>query len=89
MGDPWLSIIGMPDDSADALPPASRAALAEAEVIFGGPRHLERAGAGARGRAWPVPFSVEPVLAERGKRVRCWSRAIPFGLARAAALSAL
>ncbi|HCQ59369.1 MAG TPA: cobalamin biosynthesis bifunctional protein CbiET, partial [Sulfitobacter sp.] len=69
MGDPWLSIIGMPDDSADALPPASRAALAEAEVIFGGPRHLERASAGTRGRAWPVPFSVEPVLAERGKRV--------------------
>lgn len=78
MGDPWLSIIGMPDDSADALPPASRAALAEAEVIFGGPRHLERASAGTRGRAWPVPFSVEPVLAERGKRVAMLVSGDPF-----------
>lgn len=78
MGDPWLSIIGMPDDSADALPPASRAALAEAEVIFGGPRHLERASAAARGRAWPVPFSVKPVLAERGKRVAMLVSGDPF-----------
>ena len=78
MGDPWLSIIGMPDDSADALPPASRAALAQAEVIFGGPRHLERAAAGTRGRAWPVPFSVEPVLAERGRRVAMLVSGDPF-----------
>ncbi len=78
MGDPWLNIIGMPDDSADALPPASCAALTRAEVIFGGPRHLERVEAGARGRAWPVPFSVDPVLEERGRRVVMLVSGDPF-----------
>tara|TARA_R110002049_G_scaffold44333_5_gene130105 strand:- start:162940 stop:164124 length:1185 start_codon:yes stop_codon:yes gene_type:complete len=78
MGDPWLNIIGMPDDSADALPAASQAALAGAEVIFGGARHLERVGAGARGQAWPLPFSLDPVLAQRGRPVVILASGDPF-----------
>ncbi len=78
MGDPWLSLVGMADDTADALPPASRAAIDAAEVIFGGPRHLERVGAGHRGHPWPVPFSIEPVLAERGRRVVVLASGDPF-----------
>ncbi|NCU21796.1 cobalamin biosynthesis bifunctional protein CbiET, partial [Candidatus Falkowbacteria bacterium] len=69
MADPWLSIIGIGEDGPDGLTPASRAALGDAEIVFGGPRHLALAGVGARGRAWPVPFDPAPVLACRGRRV--------------------
>ncbi|MEM6304303.1 MAG: precorrin-6y C5,15-methyltransferase (decarboxylating) subunit CbiE [Pseudomonadota bacterium] len=78
MGDPWLSLIGMGDDTADALTPASRVALDAAELIFGGPRHLELVGAGARGQAWPVPFDAAPVLAARGRRVVVLASGDPF-----------
>ena len=88
MGDPWLSIIGMADDTADALPPASLSALAKAELIFGGPRHLERVEAGARGQAWPVPFSIDPVLAARGKPVVVLASGDPFWFGAGGSLSA-
>lgn len=57
---------------------SSRAALDAAEVIFGGPRHLALVGAGARGRDWPVPFSVAPVLALRGRKVAVLASGDPF-----------
>lgn len=47
-------------------------------MIFGGPRHLDLVGAGARGRAWPVPFSIAPVLACRGRRVTVLASGDPF-----------
>ncbi len=78
MADPWLSIIGIGEDGPEGLAPASRAALAAAEIVFGGPRHLELARAGARGQAWPVPFSVEPVLGERGRKVAVLASGDPF-----------
>ncbi|WP_339912742.1 precorrin-6Y C5,15-methyltransferase (decarboxylating) subunit CbiT, partial [Sulfitobacter litoralis] len=56
----------------------SRKALAEAEVIFGGPRHLSLCDAGARGREWPLPFSVEPVLEHRGRAVVVLASGNPF-----------
>jgi len=87
-GDPWLTIIGMPDDSAAALPPASVAAIARARVIFGGPRHLELVGAGARGQAWPVPFSVDPVLALKGQPVVVLASGDPFWFGAGGSLSA-
>ncbi len=88
MGDPWLSIIGMPDDSAANLPPASRAAIDGAEAIFGGPRHLELAGAGMRGHAWPIPFSVDPVLARRGIPTAVLASGDPFWFGAGGSLSA-
>jgi precorrin-6Y C5,15-methyltransferase (decarboxylating) len=60
------------------LPPASLAAIRQADVIFGGPRHLELVDAGARGQAWPVPFSVDPVLALKGRRVVVLASGDPF-----------
>ena len=78
MADPWLTIIGLGEDGPAGLGDASRAALASAEVIFGGPRHLALVDAGARGRDWPVPFAVEPVLAEKGRRVVVLASGDPF-----------
>lgn len=66
MANPWLSIIGIHPSGLEGLSPAARQALDDASVVFGSPRHLALAHAGARGRAWPIPFSVEPVLQLRG-----------------------
>ena len=78
MADPWLSIIGLGEDGLNGLPPASRAALNAAEIVFGAPRHLDLAEVGARGQAWPVPFDIAPVLAERGRRVAVLASGDPF-----------
>jgi len=78
MADPWLSIIGLGEDGLKGLPPASRAALEGAEIVFGAPRHLDLAEVGARGRVWPVPFDVAPVLAARGHRVAVLASGDPF-----------
>ncbi|MFK7834689.1 MAG: precorrin-6y C5,15-methyltransferase (decarboxylating) subunit CbiE [Sulfitobacter sp.] len=88
MGDPWVTIIGMSDDTAEQLPPASRTALEAAEVIFGGPRHLELVKAGARGAAWPVPFSIDPVLAAKGRRVVLLTSGDPFWFGAGGTLAA-
>jgi len=69
----WLSIVGIGEDGADGLSPAARAAVAAAEVVFGGRRHLALAGALIRGEArpWPSPFDAAcaAVVALRGRRV--------------------
>ena len=80
MVEAWLSIIGIGEDSADALPPASRKALDEATYVFGAPRHLAlgRLGDDTRAQVWPVPFSVAPVLARRGERVAVLTSGDPF-----------
>ena len=78
MGDPWLTIIGLGEDGLAGLTDASRDALAKAEIVFGGPRHLALVGAGARGRAWPVPFDLGAVLAEKGSNVAVLASGDPF-----------
>lgn len=78
MSDPWLTIIGLGENGLEGLGDASRKALAEAEVVFGGPRHLELAGAGSKGQPWPVPFSTGPVLAMRGRKVAVLASGDPF-----------
>jgi precorrin-6Y C5,15-methyltransferase (decarboxylating) len=78
MGDPWLTLIGLGEDGPASLSPASREALARAEVVFGGPRHLALVGAGDRGRAWPVPFDVAPVLDRRGQPTVVLASGDPF-----------
>lgn len=88
MGNPWLTIIGMSDHSAAMLPPASRTELDAAEIIFGGPRHLALVDAGDRGHPWPVPFSVDPVLACRGNRVVVLASGDPFWFGAGGSLSA-
>ncbi|OYU38278.1 MAG: cobalamin biosynthesis bifunctional protein CbiET [Pseudorhodobacter sp. PARRP1] len=88
MDSPWVSIIGLGEDGLPGLSDASRAALAQAEIIFGGPRHLALVGAGDKGRAWPVPFSVGPVLALRGQRVAILASGDPFWFGAGSSLTA-
>lgn len=57
-------------------------------MIFGGPRHLALAGAGERGREWPVPFSIAPVLAERGRRTVVLASGDPFWFGAGGSLAA-
>ncbi|NIZ59689.1 cobalamin biosynthesis bifunctional protein CbiET [Sedimentitalea sp. CY04] len=78
MSDPWLSIIGLGEDGLSGLSDASRSALDKADLIFGGPRHLDLVNAGDRGQPWPVPFSIDPVLQSRGKQVSVLASGDPF-----------
>lgn len=78
MDKPWVTIIGLNEDGVAGLSDASRQALAQAEIIFGGPRHLALVQAGDKGRAWPIPFSIAPVLACKGQRVAVLASGDPF-----------
>ena len=78
MFEPWVTIVGLGEDGLSGLSDASRYALAEAEIIFGGPRHLELVGAGGKGQPWPVPFSTAPVMAARGRKVAVLASGDPF-----------
>jgi len=78
MSDPWLSVLGLGEDGLEGLPNASRQLLETAEVIFGGPRHLELVQAGARGKPWPVPFDIAPVLEHRGRPTVVLASGDPF-----------
>ncbi|MDO9236137.1 MAG: precorrin-6y C5,15-methyltransferase (decarboxylating) subunit CbiE [Aquabacterium sp.] len=78
MSEPWLSIIGIGEDGLHGLGDGSRSALAQAQHVFGGARHLALAGVGGRGREWPLPFDVTPVLALRGQPVVVLASGDPF-----------
>ncbi len=67
---------------------ASRSLLSRADLVFGGPRHLALAGAGARGREWPVPFDIAPVLAQRGRPVVVLASGDPFWFGAGGSLTA-
>lgn len=78
MADPWLTIIGIGEDGLAGLSDASRKALARAEIVFGGERHLALADVGGRGRAWPVPFDATIVLNCRGRPTAVLASGDPF-----------
>jgi len=69
----WLSIIGIGEDGVEGLSPRAAAAIAGAEIVFGGSRHLKLAASliNNEARAWPSPFSdgIAQVVAARGRRV--------------------
>lgn len=76
----WLSIVGIGEDGAEGLSPRARRLIEAAELVFGGRRHLRLAAGLIRGeaRAWPSPFTVEPVLAARGRRACVLASGDPF-----------
>ncbi|WP_027521097.1 bifunctional cobalt-precorrin-7 (C(5))-methyltransferase/cobalt-precorrin-6B (C(15))-methyltransferase [Bradyrhizobium sp. Ec3.3] len=78
MADPWLTIIGIGEDGLAGLSEASRKALARAETVFGGERHLALAGITDRGRPWPVPFDADVVLDCRGRPTAVLASGDPF-----------
>ena len=56
MTRPWLTLVGIGEDGT--LAPGGQDALAQAEIIYGGARHLNLAGAlDGEKRPWPSPFS--------------------------------
>ncbi|NOT73212.1 MAG: precorrin-6y C5,15-methyltransferase (decarboxylating) subunit CbiE [Hyphomicrobium sp.] len=75
---PWLTIVGLNEDGLAGLSLASRNALDAAEFVFGGPRHLALANPGSRGKPWPVPFDLAPMLEKRGRAVVVLASGDPF-----------
>jgi precorrin-6B C5,15-methyltransferase / cobalt-precorrin-6B C5,C15-methyltransferase len=78
---PWLSIIGVGEDGAAGFSQAARSLLQAAELVAGGKRHLQLAGALARNpRPWPSPIDagVAEVLAMRGQPVVVLASGDPF-----------
>lgn len=87
MADPWLTIIGIGEDGLAGLSEASRKALANAETVFGGERHLALAGVTGRGHAWPVPFDADVVLSCRGRPTAVLASGDPFWYGAGASLA--
>jgi len=78
----WLSIVGIGEDGLDGLGESAKKAIANADVVFGGARHLELAAPIITGepRQWLSPFSdsIAAVLAERNKPVCVLASGDPF-----------
>src|SRR3981081_4403923 len=78
----WLSIVGIGEDGIEGLTAVARGLVADAEIVFGGKRHLGLAAPLIRGasRPWPSPFerAVEDVLAYRGRQVCVLASGDPF-----------
>lgn len=87
LADPWLTIIGIGEDGLAGLSEASRKALANAETVFGGERHLALAGVTGRGRPWPVPFDAEIVMSCRGRPTAVLASGDPFWYGAGASLA--
>ncbi len=79
---PWLSIVGIGEDGLSGLGNAARAAIENAEFVFGGKRHLALAAEAIRGEAlpWPAPFDIamSNVVALRGRNVCVLASGDPF-----------
>jgi len=68
---PWLTVVGIGEDGFKGLGKNARRALMGASRIVGGQRQLDLLPACIRGQRqlWPSPFSLEPVLGQRGEAV--------------------
>ena len=77
-----MSIVGIGEDGIEGLTAVARGLVEDAEIVFGGKRHLGLAAPLIRGaaRPWPSPFerAVEEVLAHRGREVCVLASGDPF-----------
>ncbi|ASJ71888.1 Precorrin-6Y C(5,15)-methyltransferase (decarboxylating) [Granulosicoccus antarcticus IMCC3135] len=73
-----MTIVGIGEDGISGLSAASRDALKQASQVFGSPRHLQLAEAEDRGCVWPLPFSIQAVLEQRGRPVVVLASGNPF-----------
>jgi precorrin-6B C5,15-methyltransferase / cobalt-precorrin-6B C5,C15-methyltransferase len=79
--NPWLSLIGIGEDGAEALSPAAKRLIACAELVVGGKRHLALAGnLASEALPWPSPLSdaIPAILARRGRAVAVLASGDPF-----------
>jgi precorrin-6B C5,15-methyltransferase / cobalt-precorrin-6B C5,C15-methyltransferase len=69
----WLSVVGIGDDGLTGLSPIARSLLDQAEIIFGGKRHLAMLPAtdSRTQLVWQSPFreSIDQIIHHRGQRV--------------------
>ena len=88
MSEPWLVVVGIGADGLGGLGDHSRMALARAELVVGGARHLAMLPEGDRRPrlAWlsPLALTVETVRRWRGRHVVVLASGDPlwFGVAR-------
>lgn len=68
----WLTVVGIGEDGWRGLSRHARQALLAADTIFGGARHLALLPVRLAGErcAWPVPFTIAPVLERRHEKQR-------------------
>ena len=75
MADRWLTIVGIGEDGLDGLTDLTKSLIANAEVVFGGERHLRlvRTMNLAEQRRWqsPIETSIEEVARLRGRKRVC------------------
>ncbi|AMY01014.1 bifunctional cobalt-precorrin-7 (C(5))-methyltransferase/cobalt-precorrin-6B (C(15))-methyltransferase [Mesorhizobium ciceri] len=78
----WLTVVGIGEDGLAGLGDEAKQRIAQAEIIFGGKRHLALVASFAKGEArpWPIPFDAEmaDVLALAGRRVCVLASGDPF-----------
>jgi precorrin-6Y C5,15-methyltransferase (decarboxylating) len=82
MSGPWLTIIGIGEDGVEGLSQAARTHLRDADLVFGGLRHLNLAAPLIRGErlSWPTPLAdaYPAILARRGRPVVVLASGDPF-----------
>jgi precorrin-6B C5,15-methyltransferase / cobalt-precorrin-6B C5,C15-methyltransferase len=87
----WLAIVGIGEDGVAGLGEHARALIADAELVFGGKRHLELAAGLVTGEAhsWTSPLagSLDEIVAARGRRVCVLASGDPFLFGIGATLS--
>lgn len=80
--DTWLTIVGIGEDGVAGLGDEAKRAIAAAEFVFGGKRHLELASTLIKGKAhqWPTPFDagMAEVAALAGHNVCVLASGDPF-----------
>lgn len=89
MSAPWLSVVGITEEGAAALPPSSRRLVDDAEVLIGGERHLAMFPDDGRERlTWtrPLKHLAERIGEFRGRRVAVLATGDPLNFGVAAKL---
>ncbi|MEK1889474.1 MAG: precorrin-6y C5,15-methyltransferase (decarboxylating) subunit CbiE [Phyllobacterium sp.] len=89
----WLTVIGIGEDGYDGLGGGARCALADAETVFGGKRHLQLLPDTLKAKRvpWPTPFSdgYPMILALRGRPVVVLASGDPMHFGMGATLTRL